>query len=292
MCVQGVLPAKMNKYQGQTDQTTKVELPSSIQQVLWTKRMAAAGGKVGLDIYTHFVGNGSDLKIELSEHSGNKLGSFKEKICGNHFWAQITIPQDAKEALYAKAKLPKHGLEMKSNPLVILPPIEISNLKWDKEEARRGDILKLTADIKGVFDGAEAEIEIWEHDADEAHDLITRFPALVKNAKIEAEWEFEYYDDTDDISTEEESEKGYNPPEYFFRVKVGEIYDDSGLLGFKDWIGIELVDEDGEPVPDEEYILVLPDGQEKKGQLDSKGLAKEENLPPGRIKVEFPNIDH
>ena len=281
----------MSKHQGQTDQKKKIELPSSIQQVLWTKRMTAAGGKVGLDIYTHFVGNGSDLTIELSDHSGKKLGSYKEKICGNHFWAHIRIPEDAKDALYAKAKLSKHGLEMKSNPLVILPAIEISNVKWDKEEARRGDILKMSADVKGAPDGTKAEIEIWEYDTDEAHDLITKFPALVKNAKIKAEWEFEYYEDTDDVPTEEESEKGYNPPEYFFRVKVREIHEDSELLEFKDWIEISLVDENREPVPDEEYILILPDGQEKKGQLDSNGLAKEEGIPPGKINVFFPNID-
>jgi hypothetical protein len=51
----------MNVYQGQTDQINKIELPSAIQQVLWTKRRAARGGMVGLDIFTHYVGNNSRL---------------------------------------------------------------------------------------------------------------------------------------------------------------------------------------------------------------------------------------
>jgi hypothetical protein len=45
-------------------------------------------------------------------------------------------------------------------------------LKWDKKEARRGDILKLTADVINLYEGSEVEIRIWEHDSDGAHDLI------------------------------------------------------------------------------------------------------------------------
>ena len=224
------------EHQGPTDDVKKIELPSAIQQVLWTKRMAAPGGLVGLEVFTQFVGNNSKMKIEISDQSGKTFDKSKVRINANRFWGKIKVPADAKDALYAKVKLPKHGLEMKSNPLFVLPPIEITNVKWDKKEARRGDVLKLTADIKTVPDGTEAEIEIWEHDADEAHDLITKFPVEVKNNKVEAEWEFEYHEDTDEIPTDEESEKGYNPPEYFFRVKVGEVHADSELLEFKDWI--------------------------------------------------------
>ncbi len=280
----------MSDHKGQTDQVEKKELSSAIQLVVWTKRMAAPGAVVGVDIFTEFVGNGSDIKIELSDNSGKSIGKFKDKISSNHFWAQIKVPDDAKEALYAKIKLPKHGLEMKSTPLYILPPIKIENVKWDKKEARRGDILKLSADIKTVPDGTEIEFEIWEHDADEAHDLITKFPVLAKNNKVEAEWEFEYHEDTDDIPTEEETEKGYNPPEYFFRVKAGEIHEDSELLEFKDWIKISLQDSDGNPIPNEEYVLYLADGTEKKGKLDSKGFAEIKDVPPGKFFIEYPKV--
>src|SRR5574341_478036 len=140
----------MPQHQGQTDQVKKVQLPSAIQQVLWTKRMAAPGGKVGLEVYTHYVGNGSDLQIEFSDQPGKILGNYRDKMGGNRFAANITVPANAKEALYATVKLPKHGLSMKSGPLIILPPVQIINAKWDKPEARRGDILKLTADVKGV----------------------------------------------------------------------------------------------------------------------------------------------
>ena len=84
--------------------------------------------------------------------------------------------------------------------------IEITNVKWDKQEARRGDVLKLTADVKGASDGTEAQIEIFEHDADGNHDFIGKFFAPVKNETMEATWKFKYIKDTDDIPTADESE--------------------------------------------------------------------------------------
>lgn len=281
----------MPEQRGPTDQVTKIELPSSIQQVLWTNRRAARGGLVGLEVFTHFVGNNSEMKIELKDQSGKTLGKYKEKINANRFWAKIKVPAGAKDALYAKVKLPKHGLEMKSNPLIILPPIEITNVKWDKKEARRGDVLKLNADIKTVPDGTEAEIEIWEHDADEAHDLITKFPVEVKNNKVEAEWEFEYHEDTDDIPNKEESEKGYNPPEYFFRVKVYGIHEDSDLLEFKDWIELELKMNDGTPMGGRRYVVRFADNTENEGTLDNDGCVRLEDVPPGPYTVRFAELD-
>lgn len=280
----------MHEHTGPTDEIKKIELPSAIQQVLWTQQRVAAGAKAGIEIYTQYVGNNSDLEIELSDHAGKKHDTVKGKISANRALIEITVPAKAEQILYADVKLPKHSLEMKSNPLVILPPIEITNLKWDKEEARRGDILKLTADVKGAQEGSEAEIEIWEHDADEAHDLITKFPTVIKDNKVEADWEFEYYEDTDDIPTDEETEKGYNPPEYFFRVTVNGVSADSGLLEFKDWIRISLQDFDGNPLKEEEYIIFLPDGTEKRGKLDADGTAIIEDIPPGRFHVEYPNF--
>jgi hypothetical protein len=276
------------RFRGATDEITKIDLPSSIERVAWTKRTASPDSHVGLEILTRHVGSNAEISIELSDHEGNKFGNFKEKISGNRFWAQIKVPQDAKQALYATAKLPKHGLQMKSDPLTFLPAVEITNPKWDKKEARRGDILKLTADVKGVEDGAEAEIQIWEHDSDGAHDLITKFPVLVKNKMVEAEWEYEYHEDTDDIPDDEENEKGYNPPEYFFRISLGGVQADSGLLEFKDWLEISLKDGFGDPVHDADYVVKLADGSEQKGKLDKDGRARIEDIPPGSYWIHFP----
>ena len=90
--------------------------------------------------------------------------------------------------------------------------------------------IDFTATVLNVYEEIETETQIWEHDLDDAHDLVTKFPVKVKNQKIEAEWEFQYCEDTDDIPTDKETERGYNPPEYFFRVIVAGVSADSILL--------------------------------------------------------------
>ena len=280
----------MKKHSGDTDKVQKEKLTSSIEQVLWTKNSAAPGGKVGLEVFTKFVGSNSEIQIEISDKSGKKYETIKKKMFGNKFWTQITVPEKAKDELFAEVKLSKHSLNKKSNGLHLFPFVEIKNLKWDKEEAGRGDTLKLTADIKGLADGNEAEIQIWEHDADEAHDLITKFPVTIKNQKIETEWEFQYVDDTDDIPTQEESEKGYQWPEYFFRVVSAGKSADSGLLKFKDWVEVKLKDQEGNPVKEAEFEIQLPDGQKKSGKLDDSGYAKVEDIPPGKFIINFKDI--
>jgi hypothetical protein len=57
------------------------------------------------------------------------------------------------------------------------------------------------------------------------------------------------------------------------------------------WIEIELVDEEGEPVPSEKYLIELPDGRKKEGMLDSEGHARVDGIDPGTCKVTFPNRD-
>lgn len=58
------------------------------------------------------------------------------------------------------------------------------------------------------------------------------------------------------------------------------------------WIEVELVDQFGHPVPNEEFVVVLPDGQEVRGYLDQNGWARLAPLETGgTCSVSFPNLD-
>lgn len=58
------------------------------------------------------------------------------------------------------------------------------------------------------------------------------------------------------------------------------------------WLEIELVGEDDQPLPWEEYRVRLPDGQEVGGYLDAEGYARLENLTTsGNCMVSFPALD-
>ncbi|NVN91639.1 MAG: type VI secretion system tip protein VgrG [Desulfuromonadales bacterium] len=68
--------------------------------------------------------------------------------------------------------------------------------------------------------------------------------------------------------------------------------DDEKNKDKKSWIEIELVDEDGKPVPGEVYKVTLPDGETvATGTLDEKGIARIEGIDPGNCKITFPNLD-
>jgi hypothetical protein len=59
----------------------------------------------------------------------------------------------------------------------------------------------------------------------------------------------------------------------------------------KTWIAIELLDDQGEPVPFERYRLRLPDGTIREGRLDANGRARADGIEPGTAEVSFPDRD-
>lgn len=285
----------MTEYKRKTDVVHVIKLPSKITHALWCTQTASPDETVNLKVLTQFVGNKSDISITIMDKSGGVMEEIKGELKDNYFSSSITVPDHAQDELVFTVTLPEHNLTKDSDALLLLSPRSISNAKWGQEVARRGDIVKLTAETEGFSNGTDVEIIIYEYDQDGRHDFITKFPATVTENKIEAFWEYEYHEDTDEIPSAGESEKGYNPPEYFFTVKVGNMEfltkQESGLLEFKDWIEIGLRDETtNEPMGNEEYVVILPDGQQIKGNLDNKGFAQIKDIPPGRIKVIFPNI--
>lgn len=59
----------------------------------------------------------------------------------------------------------------------------------------------------------------------------------------------------------------------------------------KTWIEIELLDEEGQPVVNEPYKLILPDGSVKSGKTDSAGMARYTELDDGNCQLTFTKID-
>lgn len=57
------------------------------------------------------------------------------------------------------------------------------------------------------------------------------------------------------------------------------------------WVEFKLVDQNG-PMANERYVLTDPNGKEHGGMIDGQGMVRIEKLPPGRCKVEFPDIDY
>jgi hypothetical protein len=58
------------------------------------------------------------------------------------------------------------------------------------------------------------------------------------------------------------------------------------------WIEIELIGEDDQPIPGEEYLIVFAGGRRVRGYLDEKGFARIDFIESsGKCKVSFPALD-
>lgn len=276
-----------------TDTDNRITLDSSIIFAVWKSGVAPLGGEAFLEVGTSFVGFDAPIDIAAKTNAGKAVGSVSDKIRNNKFVGKIAIPDTLKvgDLVYFKVKLPRHGLELESNRIAVVPPIIVSDLQWSATEARRGDQLTLKAKVKNVADSIPAKVTIYEHDRDGAHDKIAEIQTQVFNERIELQWEYQYFEDTDEIATEAElAEYGnhYNPPEYFFTVTVEEQEygrnQESGLLLFKDWIEVTYLDDEGHPAAGQEYVIVLADGTQKTGSLDEQGHVRVEDVPPGPFK--------
>ena len=192
----------MTEYRKSTDTEHTEKLTSQMVTAEWVRKIACAGDPLPLEVWTHFVGNGAAITITVKDQKGKTVETVKGQVFGNRFAGRIVIPEKNVDALTFTAKLSKHGVQADSNTCRILPPVQITNQKWDPQEARRGDVVKLTAETRNIADGEQLMLMIYEYDQDGAHDFIAKFPCRVRTNKIDADWEYEYHEDTDDIPTE------------------------------------------------------------------------------------------
>ncbi len=220
------------------------------------------------------------IECKFEDSAGNP-------ITGVHYELEDVDGNTTKGILTGDGVIKRGGLPNEGEYTITI--FSVFNAQWSTDSAKVGDVVTLSAEVEGFEDGTEATIEIWEQDTGGADDFIKKLDVSVDGGKIEAEWEYEYIEDDDDVTAEDEK-KGYSAPEYYFFVKVGEQRTRSGLLEFKDWIEIELFDDDEKPIPNEEYIFCLPNGEIRKGKLDGNGFKKEEGVPPGKCEVKFPNL--
>jgi len=62
-------------------------------------------------------------------------------------------------------------------------------------------------------------------------------------------------------------------------------------LRLRSWIEIQLIGEDDQPIPGEQYAIEVPGGKVVSGTLNAEGLARLDGIPGGICKVSFPNLD-
>jgi len=59
----------------------------------------------------------------------------------------------------------------------------------------------------------------------------------------------------------------------------------------KTWVEMQVVDMEGNPVPDKKYICVLPDGSVRDGSLDKSGRVRFDGIDPGNCVFTLTELD-
>ena len=287
-------------FSAQTDSAQKFKVKSNLIYAIWNSKAAYGNCEAMFEVRTSLVGEGAEVKIKGKTENGKSLGKLDAKIYANRLIAGFPIPKNVPEddLAYLEVQLPKQNLKGETNRIPTRPPIQVQQMKWSAKEARRGDVLTLTVDFQSqIPNDTDAIVAIYEFDHHGSnHDPLIRIPTTVQNKKIQLQWEYEYFDDTKEIPTKKDLQpvgKNYNHPEYFFVVVLDEIKigvkQESGLLKFKDWVEVKLIDDDEKPVPNAKYVIEFSDGVRRNGQTGSDGLATEKNIPPGPYSISFPD---
>ncbi len=291
------MPLSFNK---STDSEHKVELESSLISATWRCGCAVAGSRAGFQVQTALVGVGAPISVKGKSEKGLDLGTVKGRVVRNQFRGRFEIPEEVElgDRIFFECDLEDNGLSGESERIPVLPIVRVTSLRWDVEEACRGDIVKLTAATHGLVDYTEVTASIFEYDEDRGAERVIDLPATVKKNRLEVMWEFGYFEDTGQIAGQSELsdyEAGqYKYPEYYFTVSFEDLTfggkRESGMLVFNDWQAINLVNDDDSPAVGERYILHLANGEEREGETDQDGYAREEHLPPGPTRLEFPDV--
>lgn len=163
---------------------------------------------------------------------------------------------------------------------------QIIKVKWSKAEAAVGDKVKMEVETMGIKSGTEVTLRIFIKDSNFADHLFETIKAKVDSDKIEHEWELKV---DENLYNAQDYKEGadYSTPYYYFTVEIGWLKQRSGLIRYKDWIELELEDEEGKKIGGAGYKLFLPNGRIITGNLDKDGYARVDKIPPGKVRVEY-----
>jgi len=232
---------------------------------------AAGGGTKGEESESHF------LDVTFVDKAGLPIKGVDYKLktpSGDESMGTLSGP-------IKKTGIPQGNYEIQLKAIVIA--------KWSKKEARTGDKVKLIAETAGIDSGAKAIFQICEKNYNRADFLMATIDSgSVKSDKAEAEWTYQYREEDQEVGPVKTA--GYANPVYYFSVKIDGLTMRSGFLNYKDWIEIQLNDDQGNSVPNEEYLLYLSSGEVRQGKLDGNGYKKEDKVSPGNFSVKFPNL--
>lgn len=167
---------------------------------------------------------------------------------------------------------------------------DVYSAEWDKEEARPDEEVSFSAKVDGFENGTTATVQIFKRDLKGPDVIVDEMEMEVQGGKVEDKWAYVYPEDGSGEEDDSGMSGGYSAPQYYFEVRIESCTARSGLLKYQDYIEIELKNEEGSPIGNEQYVVYLSNGEVRKGTLDGSSQAKAKNVPPVTADVRFPAV--
>ena len=163
----------------------------------------------------------------------------------------------------------------------------IVNAQWSKQEAEVGETIKMKVETVGIENGTKANLQVFIKDANYTDYLLETFETEVSGDKVEQDYTLQVDDKLLCICDQKAGNVRYSQPFFYYKIGIGELTEQSALLLYKDYVEIELKDEEGNAIGNQKYKMHLPNGEIREGTLDSNGKSREEKIPPGKVTFDF-----
>ncbi len=162
----------------------------------------------------------------------------------------------------------------------------VTHARWSSSAADADEELTLSADVAGFEDGTPATVTILERDIRGSDVEVAVLETQVSGGRVEVNWTYAHPEEEEPGGTN--TRRGYSCPQHHFIVRVRNAEARSDFLRLRDWLEIELHNDQGEPMAREPYVVYLADGSVREGELDNDGRARLEGLSVRTCRVEFP----
>jgi hypothetical protein len=150
------------------------------------------------------------------------------------------------------------------------------NVDQEITELTLGYDLTLYAETENINDNETVTITIWEK-GDGVDYLVGEYISRVTDNKISFNWTLVYEKERQTLQ-KDLYKNGYTV-QYYFQVQHNKIISHkSKLLDVLAWVAATFTYQDGTPIANHNYTILLPDDTEIKGRTDADGYFREENI--------------
>ncbi len=278
----------MPKTQGQTDQVLQLKLPSSIVRTGWGRDAVAQGGKIPLEVWTHWVADGSEIDVTIKDLEGQVVETLKGHVVSDLFRALYPVTKPNKTGgMYFEAELKAHAIQAVGPKVKVGPAVKISDVRLlDAQGKALKDVeaaqtYTVEAKVQGAPNGAVCRFEIVVENRHHARTRLACLEALVNNGKASAQWQGTYPGDESTFASKgtlAKNAEDYAVPNFRVRAECLGAAAESAPIPYDSWVEFDFGQRG-------QATLILPDGTKKTADVPDSGILRVDKPKAGRVRL-------